>query len=63
MKHFSLLTKEVLKDLNLSKVKTTKKIEFYNIESAFDIETTSIIKDGEKIAFMYIWQLGIVLDN
>ena len=38
---------------------TYKKEWFYNVSCAFDIETTSIIIDDEKRAFMYIWMLGI----
>lgn len=38
---------------------THKREYFYSIPCAFDIETTSIIMDDEKCAFMYIWMLGI----
>lgn len=34
-------------------------IEYLNIESAFDIETTSVKIQEEKSAFMYIWMFGI----
>lgn len=40
-------------------IRTNKKIEYLNVESAFDIETSSIIIDGEKSAFMYIFMFGI----
>lgn len=43
-------------------VKQRKKagdILYYNIPCAFDIETTSLTQQGEKYAFMYIWQMGI----
>lgn len=32
---------------------------YYNIACAFDIETTSIMIDDEKSAYMYIWMLGL----
>lgn len=46
------------------KIKTNKKITYYNTPCAFDIETTSYSKrlennDAEKIAFMYEWTLGL----
>ena len=42
------------------KVKSNKKTLFYNIPAAFDIETTSTYNaEGEKVAFMYVWQLMI----
>ena len=44
-------------------IRTNKKIEYLNIESAFDIETTSDIIDGHKVAYMYIWMFGIKLGN
>lgn len=34
-------------------------VEYLNIEAGFDIETTSTYLNGEKLAFMYIWQMGI----
>lgn len=54
-------------DIDKSKYKTvayfdTKNemvINYYNIESSFDIETTSTTYNGEKCSFMYIWQFGI----
>lgn len=54
MQHYSTLQ---LKDYNT--IKTNKKIEYLNIESAFDIETSSIYVGSEKSAFMYIWMFGI----
>ena len=42
-----------------SLVKTNKQIEFYNIPSAFDIETSSFYDFGEKRAIMYEWTFGI----
>lgn len=54
MQHYSTLQ---LKDYNT--IRTNKKIEYLNIESAFDIETSSIYIGSEKSAFMYIWMFGI----
>lgn len=54
MRHYSTLQ---LKDYNT--IRTNKKIEYLNIESAFDIETSSIYVGSEKSAFMYIWMFGI----
>lgn len=49
-----------LLSINIPTVRTNKKIEYLNIESAFDIETTSVkLSDGSKSAFMYIWMFGI----
>ena len=38
---------------------TKSVITYYNIESGLDIETSSIIINDEKVAFMYIWAFGI----
>lgn len=38
---------------------TYKKEWFYSKPCAFDIETTSIIQNDEKKAYMYIWMLGL----
>jgi hypothetical protein len=48
-----------LDNIELPTVTTNKKITYYNIESAFDIETTSVTNDEVKTAFMYIWMFGI----
>lgn len=47
-------------------IKSSKRIEYYNVAASFDIETTSFrIKtessqlDSEKVAIMYEWTLGI----
>lgn len=38
----------------------TGKTYIYDLECAFDIETTSYVtEDGEKIGFMYVWVFGI----
>ena len=59
MKHYSELTSEVLKQLNIKTIKTNRKEEFLNVECGFDIETTSTYIEGEKVAFSYIWAFGI----
>ena len=41
-------------------IRTYKKVTYYNISAAFDIETSSFISEySEKTAIMYIWTLGI----
>ena len=40
-------------------VKTNKRIEYYNVPCAFDIETTSFYEGEEKRAIMYEWTLGL----
>lgn len=44
-------------------LKGKEKIYYYNIECAFDIETTSMKVNGEKFAFMYEWTFGIKDSN
>lgn len=44
-------------------IKNNKKVEFYNIECGFDIETTSEKIADDKRAFMYVWQIGIGYQN
>ena len=39
-------------------IRTNKKITYYEIVTSFDIETTSTIQNGQKFAFMYIWQFA-----
>lgn len=39
--------------------KDRKKILYYNISAAFDIETSSWYEGDDKCAAMYIWQFGI----
>lgn len=48
---------EVIRKRSVSK----KKVDYINLACAFDIETTSTtnILTGEKVAFMYVWMLGI----
>lgn len=43
----------------VTKITNKEKIKYINIESSFDIETTSTILNGEKFAFMYEWTFGI----
>ena len=63
MKPITDFKSSLLDDLNISEVKTNKKVTYLNIPCAFDIETTSMVINGEKFAFSYIWQFGIGLDN
>lgn len=66
MKHYSELTKETLRALSPAIVTSTKrkdKIEYLNIESAFDIETSSEYVQGEKVAHMYIWMFGVGMNQ
>lgn len=37
-----------------------KKVTYYNVPAAFDIETSSFYYNEEKHATMYIWQFGIM---
>lgn len=41
----------------------SKNESYYNISCGFDIETSSIEIDGEKIGFMYIWMFGFHLPD
>ena len=34
-------------------------IQYMNVPCAFDTETTSMMVDGQKVGFMYIWMFGI----
>jgi len=53
---------QVLKELSeieYTTIKTNKKVEYINLEVAFDIESTSTyINPDEKFAFMYLWTIG-----
>ena len=53
------LVKEDYEQVSYYDTKTKSVIWYYNIESGFDIETTSQIYNEEKCAYMYIWQFGI----
>lgn len=63
MRYVTDFKSSLLDDLNISEIKTNKKVTYLNIPCAFDIETTSMVINGEKFAFSYIWQFGIGLDN
>lgn len=38
---------------------SNKKLKYFNVPAALDIETTSFYEQGEKIAIMYEWTLGL----
>lgn len=66
MKYYTELTQDTLCALNPDIVECTKrkeKIQYLNIESGFDIETTSEYQQGEKVAHMYIWMFGIGMNQ
>ena len=62
MKHYSTMIDD-LKQMDLPVLKSNKKISYFNIECGFDIETTSDYVNGEKVAYMYVWQIGIGVGN
>lgn len=51
---------EKITSVELPIVTDNKKISFYNVPAAFDIETSSFYSNGDKHAVMYIWQFGIL---
>lgn len=53
------LNKEDYKKVSYFDTHSKEVIKYYNIECAFDIETTSQLYNGEKCAYMYIWMFGI----
>jgi len=53
------LNKDDYKQISYYDTHSKEVIKYYNIESAFDIETTSQIYNGEKCSYMYIWMFGI----
>ena len=61
MKNYTIVDDVYLSQFEIKEIKTNKKVTYLNIESAFDIETTSYINNGEKSAFMYIWMFGLGL--
>ena len=61
MKNYASVDDVYLSQFEIKEIKTNKKVTYLNIESAFDIETTSYINNGEKSAFMYIWMFGLGL--
>lgn len=52
-----------LSQLQHTEITTNKKVTYINIESALDIETTSTMVKGEKMAYMYAWAFGIKDEN
>lgn len=61
MKNYTNVDDVYLSQFEIKEIKTNKKVTYLNIESAFDIETTSYINNGEKSAFIYIWMFGLGL--
>lgn len=61
MKNYTSVDDVYLSQFEIKEIKTNKKVTYLNIESAFDIETTSYINNGEKSAFMYVWMFGLGL--
>jgi len=43
---------------NAKIIKVSRRPDTYSLVTSFDIETTSTIVQGEKVAFMYIWQFA-----
>lgn len=41
------------------KTQGKNKVQYINLASGFDIETSSIMVNGDKMAFMYVWTMGI----
>ena len=56
------LYKEDYEKVSYFDTKSKSVIKYYNIESGFDIETTSQIYNDEKCSYMYIWMFGIGTD-
>lgn len=50
---------EIISKSNPSLVKSSDKVEYYNIPAAMDIETSSFYENNEKRSIMYAWMLGI----
>lgn len=63
MLNVGTLTKEVLECIKFNTIRTNKKVTYLNIESSFDIETSSVTVGEEKSAFMYIFMFGIGFEN
>ena len=59
MKHWTELNLEDVRYTVSTTPRKYNKAQYLNIESAFDIETTSMTIDGQKTGFMYIWMMGI----
>ena len=69
MIYIDKLTIEQLQSIKIASIRTNKKasnkknIEYLNIESAFDIETSSVKIQDKKAGFMYIWMWGLGYGN
>ena len=63
MKYYTSAQLDLFDSLEIEEINTNKKVTYLNIPCAFDIETTSMIINGEKFAFSYVWQFGIGLNN
>ena len=52
---------DIVANLIRGDMKTVKKrkVWYYDIPCAFDIESTSFYDGGEKVGLMYVWQFGI----
>lgn len=63
MKQLSSLTNEALSKIPEEWVKTKRGINYLNIESGFDIETSSYFTNNgeDRTASMYIWMFGLGL--
>lgn len=48
-----------LDTLNPKTIITNKKIQYLNLPCGFDIETSSVVVNDEKAAFMYIWMIAL----
>lgn len=55
--------KEFRKGLPIVKPISFMNTQYLNIPFAFDTETTSTYVNGEKMAFMYIWQFGYMYNG
>ena len=49
----------VLLDNSLTKIRTNKKINYYNVSCTIDIESSSFYEDGNKRAIMYSFVIGV----
>ena len=58
MLEYSYFLNHAVSKNDIDTVNRGKKV-YYNLPCSLDIETSSYIKDGEKYAIMYIWQMCI----